>query len=176
MYRHPVRDQNCTHALHLLHPDKMIPRLGTLIYYLFRESYMEPLTRVKRLLFFYKKGVMKMDGDYISRKEHEEFSARMSAENKRLEDENNRQNHRIDDLEDKVSEIHSIAASVEKLAVNMQSMLKEQEKQGDRLEKQGERLETLESRDGETWRKVTGHILTTVIGIAVGYVFKMIGM
>lgn len=106
---------------------------------------------------------------YISRMEHEEFCKRMEIENKRLEDENDRQNKRIEILEKNVKEFSSIATSVEKLAINMQGMLKEQEKQG-------KRLEALEGKDGEMWRKVTGHIATTVIGIVVGYILKQIGM
>ena len=107
--------------------------------------------------------------DYISRKEHDEFARRMDAENQRLADEDKRQNNRIDILEKNVSQISSLANSVDKLAVNMDGMLKE-------LEKQGKRVETLESRDGEMWRKVTGHIITVIIGIVVGYIFNRIGM
>ncbi len=110
-----------------------------------------------------------MDADYIPRKEHEEFADRMLTENKRLEDENDRQNHRIAALEENVKEITSLAVSVEKLAVNMEGTLKE-------LEKQGKRIEMLEGRDGEMWRKVTSYIITTVIGIAAGYIFTQIGM
>lgn len=105
----------------------------------------------------------------ITRAEHEEFCRRMEAENKRLADEDKRQNHRIDELEDNVRQISSLAASTEKLAVNMENMLKVQEQQG-------ERLERLESRDGEMWRKVTGYVITAVIGIVVGFIFTQIGM
>lgn len=93
----------------------------------------------------------------------------MEAENQRLEDENNRQNHRIEAVEKTTQLIASLAASVEKLAANMESMAKEQEKQG-------KRLETLESRDGEMWRKAAGYVITAMIGIVVGFVFKQIGM
>ena len=48
-------------------------------------------------------------------------------------------------------------------------MLKEQESQG-------KRLEILEGRDGEQWRKVVGYAITAVLGIALGYIFKQIGM
>lgn len=41
---------------------------------------------------------------------------------------------------------------------------------------QGEKLEKLESRDGEMWRKVTGYIITAIIGIVIGFVFQQIGM
>ncbi|MDO4313780.1 MAG: hypothetical protein Q4C52_11925 [Eubacteriales bacterium] len=100
--------------------------------------------------------------DYITRAEHEEFC-------KRIADEDRRQNRRLEILEETTGQISSLASSVEKLAINMQNMVKAQEQQG-------KRLEILESRDGEMWRKVTGHVLTVVIGIVVGYLFTRVGM
>lgn len=110
-----------------------------------------------------------MDGDYITRQEHEEFRRSMESENKRLEEENDRQNHRLNTLEETVKQIAAISTSVEKLALNMENMLKEQVNQG-------KRLETLESRDGEMWRKVVGYVVTAVVGIVVGFLFKQAGM
>ena len=52
---------------------------------------------------------------------------------------------------------------------SIEGMVKEQERQG-------KRLEALESRDGEMWRKVTGHLITVVIGIVVGYIFTQVGI
>ena len=93
----------------------------------------------------------------------------MESENKRLEEENDRQNHRLNALEKTVKQVAAISTSVEKLALNMENMLKEQVSQG-------KRLETLEGRDGEMWRKVVGYVVTAVIGIIVGYLFKQLGM
>ena len=98
----------------------------------------------------------------ISREEHDEFCKRMEAEH-------HRQNRRLELLENSVQQIDSLATSVEKLALSLQSMVKEQEQQG-------RRLEVLEGRDGAMWRKVVGYLITTIIGIMVGYVFKQIGM
>lgn len=98
----------------------------------------------------------------ITRAEHEEFR-------RRLEEENERQNKRLSILEDSGRQLTTLATSVEKLATSMQSMLKEQENQG-------KRLEILEGRDGEQWRKVVGYAITAVLGIALGYIFKQIGM
>lgn len=98
----------------------------------------------------------------ISREEHDEFVRRM-------EDERKRTNHRLEDLEDGLRQIQDLTASVEKLALSVESMAKSQGKQE-------ERLETLEGRDGEMWRKVTGYVVTAVIGIVVGYIFTQIGM
>lgn len=98
----------------------------------------------------------------ITRAEHEEFR-------RRLEEENERQNKRLSILEDSSRQFTTLVTSVEKLAMSMQSMLKEQESQG-------KRLEILEGRDGEQWRKVVGYAITAVLGIALGYIFKKIGM
>lgn len=104
----------------------------------------------------------------ITRAEHEEFRRLMNAENKRLADEDVRQNRRIDVLEKNVQQISSIAASVEKLAVNMENMVAVQKQQGDRLK-------TLEGRDGERWRQVTGYVITAVISIIIGFVASSLG-
>ena len=98
----------------------------------------------------------------ITRAEHEEFV-------KRMEDEDRRQNRRIEILEESVQQFTSLTASVEKLALKMENMLKEQEAQGNRLE-------ALEDRDGEKWRTVTSYVMTTVIGIMIGYIFTLLGM
>lgn len=102
-----------------------------------------------------------MDGS-ITRAEHEEFR-------RRLEEENRRQDKRIELLEDNMRELNQLTASVGKLASSVESMVKEQEKQG-------RRLETLESRDGEMWRKVVGYAVTAVVGIIVGFVARQIGL
>lgn len=105
----------------------------------------------------------------ITRAEHEEFRRAMEAENQRLADEDKRQNRRIELVEENIRQIGALTTSVEKLAANMESMVKE-------LEKQGKRLDVLEGRDGEMWRKVTGHIITVIIGAALGYLFTQIGI
>lgn len=110
-----------------------------------------------------------MDGEYLSRHEHEEFRRSMESENKRLEDENNRQNQRLKALEETVKQVAAISTSVEKLATNMENMLKEQVSQG-------ERLKTLEGRDGDMWRKAVGQVITAVISIVVGYIFAKLQM
>ena len=98
----------------------------------------------------------------ITRAEHEEFRRNMENEHKRL-------SKRIDSLESTTKQIGSLVVSVERLAVSMESMAKEQKEQNEKLEK-------LEGRDGELWRKVTGYVITAVIGIVLGFVFRHIGM
>ena len=100
--------------------------------------------------------------DEVSRAEYEEYK-------NRIEQENNRQNKRIEELEHTSKQISALTISIEKLAQSVQSMVKEQEAQG-------KRLLSLESRDGEMWRKVTGYLITAIIGIVVGYLFTQIGM
>ncbi len=102
-----------------------------------------------------------MDGT-ISRAEHEEFC-------RRIDEENRRQNRRIELLEEGEQRIATLTASVERLATSMESMLKEQERQG-------KRLETLESRDGEMWRKVVGYAVTFMVGAVLAFLFAQVGM
>ena len=98
----------------------------------------------------------------ITRAEHEEFRKRIDAEN-------NRQNHRIKLLEEQTKQVTEIVLSVRELALSIKQMAETQKEQGEKLEK-------LESRDGEMWRKVTGYIITVIIGIVIGFVFQQIGM
>lgn len=98
----------------------------------------------------------------ITRAEHEEFRKRIDAEN-------NRQNQRIKLLEEQTKQVTEIALSVRELAQSIKQMAETQKEQGEKLEK-------LESRDGEMWRKVTGYIITAIIGIVIGFVFQQIGM
>ncbi len=98
----------------------------------------------------------------ITRAEHEEFVRRM-------DEANHRQSKRIEIVEKEVKQIGELTTSIEKLALSMENMVKEQANQG-------KRLEELENRDGEMWRKVTGYLITAVIGIMIGFIFKQIGM
>lgn len=98
----------------------------------------------------------------ITRAEHNEFA-------KRMEEEHSRQNIRIGELEKAVEQNNKLLISVEKLALSMENMQREQKDQSSRLEK-------IEARDGEMWRKVTGYIITSIVGIVVGYMFTQLGM
>lgn len=103
-----------------------------------------------------------MDGEYISRHEHEAFERRM-------DDANDRQSKRISILEDEVKELRDISGDIKSLLVEMKGMREEQEKQG-------VRLETLEGRDGEKWRDAAKNVLFTIIGIVIAYVFFKAGI
>ena len=103
-----------------------------------------------------------MDDEFVSLKVYEEHNLRM-------EDEHQRMNHRLTELERSHAENHKLLIAVEKLALSMERMQKEQEEQG-------ERLDELEKRDGEMWRKMSSHIITTALGILVGYLLKQAGV
>lgn len=103
-----------------------------------------------------------MGEDYVS---HEVCAALC----KRLEDEDARQNHRIDKLEQTVEKIHELATATEKMADNMSKMLEEQKLQG-------QRLSTLESRDGQKWRKVVEVVGTVILTAAVTAVLMLVGL
>lgn len=103
-----------------------------------------------------------MDTTPITRAEHEEFAKRIDAEN-------NRQNARIKLLEGQTKQVTDIAMSVRELAQSVKQMAETQKEQGEKLEK-------LEGMDGEKWRSVVGYVITAVIGILIGFVFKQLGM
>lgn len=100
--------------------------------------------------------------DFLTRNEHNEFA-------KRMDEANERQSKRLSILEDKVQEVNETSLQIKELSVKMSQMIEEQGKQG-------KRLEEIESRDGEMWRKVVSYIITAIIGIVIGFVFKLIGM
>lgn len=102
-----------------------------------------------------------MTDEFISRHEHDEFVKRMEQEHKGM-------NARLKDLETEVKEVTDLTISINNLALSVDSMAKEQKKQG-------EQLEALQARDGEKWRTVTAYVITAVIGIIIGFVFKQIG-
>lgn len=86
-----------------------------------------------------------------------------------MEEDHDRTNKRLSILEETVKRIGELTASIEKLATNMQNMT-------DVQKEQGQKLEALEARDGQMWRKVVGHLVTSIISIIVGYLFAQIGI
>ena len=98
----------------------------------------------------------------ISRAEHEEFVRRMDEANER-------QSKRISILEEEVRQISDLTISINRMSISIENMTVQ-------LVEQGKRLQALENRDGEMWRKVTGYIITAVIGIVIGFIFTQVGM
>lgn len=109
------------------------------------------------------------ENEFVRKDVHEEFI-------KRMEEAEDRQNHRISALESTLQRILEMSASIERLATNMGHMAKEQEAQKDNINEVGERLKVLEQRDGEKWRNVTSYIITTVLGIVLGYLATKFGL
>lgn len=103
-----------------------------------------------------------MDSTPITRAEHEEFC-------KRVEAEDNRQNKRLEILEEQTKQFTDLVLSVRELAQSVKQLAEIQKAQG-------EKLDELESRDGEMWRRVSGYLITSIIGLAVGYLFHKLGL
>ena len=91
--------------------------------------------------------------DYITRTEHNEFAARIDAEN-------NRQNHRIKVVEDEMRQIQALNISIERMASSIEQIAKE-------TAKQGERLERLEQLPSQKWDKLISGIIGA-IATAIG--------
>lgn len=98
----------------------------------------------------------------ISREEHKEFVRRMDEANER-------QSKRISILEEEVRQIGDLTISINRMSISIENMTVQ-------LVEQGKRLQTLENRDGEMWRKVTGYLLTAIVGIVIGFLFQQIGL
>lgn len=103
-----------------------------------------------------------MDSTPITRAEHEEFC-------KRVEAEDHRQNERLEILEEQTKQFTDLVLSVRELALSVKQLAEIQKAQG-------EKLDELESRDGEMWRRVSGYVITSVIGLVVGYLFHKLGL
>lgn len=109
-----------------------------------------------------------MEGNYITREEHEVFSELMRSENKRRDDENKRQGNRINVLEESVKEIHSLTVSVERMAVNMENMLGAIERQGNLIEKQNDRIDKIEEEPANDYKQIKMVVATAIISSVVG--------
>ena len=103
-----------------------------------------------------------MDSTQITRAEHEEFC-------KRIEAEDYRQNKRLEILEEQTKQFTDLVLSVRELAQSVKQLAEIQKMQGEKLDK-------LESRDGEIWRKVSGYVITSIIGLVIGYLFHKLGL
>lgn len=103
-----------------------------------------------------------MENQYLLRVEHNEYA-------KRMEDEHERQNARIKELEESVKQYGELTLAVSQLAQSVEHMCKKQDAHT-------KRLEALESRDGEMWRKVTSHIIMTLVGAAAAYFLTKLGL
>ena len=105
----------------------------------------------------------------ITPREHEEFRNAVETEFKRLDAADARLSERLIKVEENTKQLTDLTINVQRLAVNIEQMCKTQEQEG-------KRLAELEGRDGEMWRKVVGYVVTTIIGIIVGFAFTQIGM
>lgn len=103
-----------------------------------------------------------MDSTPITRAEHEEFCKRIEAEDRR-------QNERLEILEEQTKQFTDLVLSVRELAQSVKQLAEIQKVQGEKLDK-------LENRDGEMWRRVSGYVITSIIGLVVGYLFHKLGL
>jgi len=114
-----------------------------------------------------------MEGN-LTRAEHEEFARRMTAENKRLEDENTRQNRRLEQLENTVNQIvvqqlTTLTGTIQALKTSVDNTIKEQAAIGERVKK-------LEDKDGDMWRTAVKYVLSAVVGGVVVFMLTQIGI
>ena len=103
-----------------------------------------------------------MNSGYLLHVEHEEYV-------KRVDEEFVRVNHRLKHLENQEERQTELLISIKELTVEMKDIKKE-------VFEQDERLETLESRDGEKWRKAEWAVISGIIMAVLGYILGNAGL
>lgn len=102
-----------------------------------------------------------MAEEYLRIDVHDEFVARIEAEEKR-------QNARIDKLENVMDVIQEQTVSIKTMTVSIENIVQE-------LKKHTERLEALEAEPGNKWRRLTDGIIGAIAGlIGSGVIYAII--
>lgn len=102
-----------------------------------------------------------MAEEYLRIDVHDEFVARIEAEEKR-------QNVRLDKLENVMDVIQEQTISIKTMTVSIENIVQE-------LKKHTERLEALEAEPGNKWRRLTDGIIGAIAGlIGSGVIYAII--
>lgn len=119
-------------------------------------------------------------GKFVTQGEFDLFKENCDVEHKRLDEENKRQNERLKIIEGYGEQINALAISVKDLAGSVNMSVKETERLSgmikESVDKLDGRLTKVESRDGDKWRNVTTYVVTTIIGLVLGYLFTRLTM
>ena len=84
--------------------------------------------------------------------------------------------HRVDDLEDLTKAINELSMSVRELAITVSNNNERMDSYEMRLKQQGERIGELEKKPSKQWDKLTGAIITVLVGGIIGYFLSNMGM
>lgn len=102
-----------------------------------------------------------MAEEYLRIDVHDEFAARIEAEEKR-------QNARLEKLENIMDEIHEQTISIKTMAASIDTMSNE-------LKRHSDRLDQLEAEPGNKWRRLTDGIIGAIAGlIGSGIIYAII--
>ena len=102
-----------------------------------------------------------MAEEYLRIDVHDQFAARIEAEEKR-------QNTRLDKLENVMDVIQEQTISIKTMTVSIENIVQE-------LKKHTERLEALEAEPGNKWRRLTDGIIGAIAGlIGSGVIYAII--
>lgn len=102
-----------------------------------------------------------MAEEYLRIDVHDQFAARIEAEEKR-------QNVRLDKLENVMDVIQEQTISIKTMTVSIENIVQE-------LKKHTDRLEALEAEPGNKWRRLTDGIIGAIAGlIGSGVIYAII--
>lgn len=117
-----------------------------------------------------------MEEAYVTQRDLQNFKEMCAIEHKRIDDENARQKQRLEVVEGYREEINNLAMSVTDLANSIKMNTKENDRLLLCINSIDARLVKIENQDGERWRSVVGYLITGVLGIIIGYLFKQVGI
>ena len=112
----------------------------------------------------------------VTHYEQGEFQKLIDEKFQRLHDEDARLGKRVGILEETVQQLNTLTLSVQKLADNLEQMCKEQASMRNEMQEESSRLKTLESKDGEKWRKMWGYIIPPLVTLALGILAGRFGL
>lgn len=102
-----------------------------------------------------------MADEYLRLEVHNEFAARIEAEEKR-------QNARIEKLENVLDNIQELTISVKTMASSIEHLT-------DEVRQQGDKLEALESEPGKKWQRLIDGIIGAIAGlVGTGIIYAII--
>lgn len=97
------------------------------------------------------------------------MKAHCNEHSKRIQDEYLRQKERLDKLDEQFHQQTELLITIKELTCSVKSIQEE-------LKEHTEKLAEIESRDGETFRAIRLNVITTIIGLILGYILCSIGM
>lgn len=132
-----------------------------------------PITLAKHHINYIKtyiyRGKRPMETDVIGRKEYEEFTRRIEAEE-------TRQNKRLEKLENTYEKLNEMAAALREMAVETKGQREDLQGLRSDVNKMGDRIDSIEKEPADNWKKAVWYIVIFFLGALLALAAKSIGL